>query len=83
MVPQCLRMYHPETFEEQVKFCESRNQVADALRGLSDRFPFKLLDSKQMRADAVKAENSRKRKSRGAAHEAASRKNLKRSEQNL
>jgi hypothetical protein len=83
MVPQCVRMYHPETFEESIKFCETRNQVAEALRALSDRFPFKLLDKKLVRAEALKAENSRKRKARGAAHEAAGRKNLKRVESKL
>lgn len=66
MFPPCVLKYHPSEWEDpNLEFCKSRNEVALALSGLNEKFPFKLLDRDAVRVDAIKSENARKRKSAG------------------
>lgn len=76
MVPPCVRMYSPETSVDSFTFCSTLQQVAEALGGLKDRFPYRILDRGQIRKVALKADNAKKRKDRGAKHEAAARKRV-------
>jgi Zinc-binding loop region of homing endonuclease len=75
MVPECVRMYHPADWNDpDLTFCSSRGEVASALKGLKEVFPFKLLERNDVRADALHADNARKRKRAGNASLAKSEK---------
>ncbi len=77
MVPPCVRLYRPEGDLSEFEYCTTAQQVARALGGLKESFPYRLLDRDSVRKAALKADNAKKRSDRGAKHEAASRKKQK------
>lgn len=84
MIPPCVHKYHPSDWDDPtIEYCKSRNEVAVALTGLKDKFPFKMLDRESVRVDALKSENSRKRKAAGAKTTAQTNKKLRASAQRL
>lgn len=84
MVPPCLQKYHPSEWEHPgLEYCKSHNEVAVALTGLKGKFPYKLIARDAVRVDAVKAENSRKRKAAGAKTVAQTNKKIRRSVEKL
>lgn len=78
MTPPCLRMYHPAEWEEpNLKLCESKREVREALGDMPDQFPFELLDTSRVVATAKKAENALKRKRASEKSTAAAKKVIK------
>lgn len=78
MNPPCVQKYHPSDWEDpSLEYCKSRNEVAVALSGLNEKFPFKLIDRDTVRVNALKSENLRKRKAAGAKTIAQTNKKLR------
>lgn len=59
MSPPCVRMYHPAEWDEPgLEFCTDRQQVVDALGGMCETFPHKVLDKAKVVKAARKSENA-------------------------
>jgi hypothetical protein len=66
MQPPCVRKYHPaEWLEPNIRYCSSRNEVAEALADMPDVYKYRVVPRQDIVSAARKAENAMKRKRAG------------------